>query len=434
MFQTKFAKIIGVFICLFFLQPQTSHAQGANAAPVADTLRVDIKQAEKLFLDHNLQLLAQKYNVNASKALIMQARLYPNPNFNIEQGAYNPETGKWFQTNSQGEEAYQLTQLIVLTRKIHKQVNIAETNYKLAEDNLYDMLRTLKLALRSTFYNIYYLRQTARVYDEEIVALKRVVDAYKAVQGKGYVSEAEIVQVQAQLYSLQNEYQALIDNINDAESQLRLVLQASPTIFIVPVVPEGIENADPLAYSLKSLVDSAYANRTDLMIAKDNVVLSEQTFTYQKALAVPDITLGAAYDRQGSYVKDFNAATLGFDIPIFNRNQGNIKNARILMDYNNSQLQLTQKALEEQVARGFQKAIDADKLYKGIDGSFSSNFDRLAQAMLSHYMERDVNLLTFLTFYDSYKQNVVQLNTILYNKVNALENLNFITGTNFFNK
>ena len=419
------------WLLLFFtIVSNTSWAQ----LPKVDTVNLTLDKAEQQFLANNLQILAQKYNVDATKALIIQAKLYPNPNFNVEQGAYDQVTGKWFETNSHGEEAYQLTQLIVLSRKIKKQVDIAETNYKIAEDNLYDVLRTLKLALRSTFFNIYYQQRTAKVYDEEIDALKKIVAAYKEVQGKGYVSDAEVVQVQAQLYSLQNEYQVLIDNINDQESQLRLLLQVGPNTCYKPVVDTLIENADPLTYSLKTILDSAYANRTDLLIARDNMLLSQQTYTYQKALAVPDLTLGAAYDKQGSYIQNFNAVSLGFDIPIFNRNQGNIKNARILIDYNNANLQLTQKTLEEQVSRGMQKAIDADKLFKGVDASFAGNFDRLAKNMMESYMKRNVNLLTFLTFYDSYKQNIVQLNTILYNKVYALENINFLTGTNFFNK
>jgi len=38
--------------------------------------------------------------------------------------------------------------MIVMSRKIKKQTNIAETNNKLAEDNLFDLLRSLKLALK----------------------------------------------------------------------------------------------------------------------------------------------------------------------------------------------------------------------------------------------------------------------------------------------
>jgi len=428
----KYINKLGIVsVLVLLLLPKLTTAQ----LPKVDTVSITLARAEQLFLNNNLQILAEKYNVDATRALIIQARLYPNPNINLEQGAYNSETGKWFQTDAaHGEEAAQLSQLIVLSRKIKKQVRIAETNYKLAEDNLADLLVTLKLALRSTFFNIYYLRQTATVYDEEINALKKVVAAYKEVEGKGYVSESEVVQIQAQLYSLQSEYQTLIDNINDQQSELRLLLKAAPGIYYTPAVNPEIVNADPLAYSLRTLLDSAYANRTDLRIAQDNFLLGKQTYSYQKALAVPDLTVGAGYDKLGSYIKDFNSVNLGLDIPIFNRNQGNIKNARILIDYNNTQLQLTQNTLEEQVSRGLQKAIDADKLYKGIDPSFAAHFDKLASAMLDNYMKRNVNLLTFLTFYDSYKQNIVQLNTILYNKVYALENLNFLTDTDFFNK
>ncbi len=416
---------------MFFIV--VSNLVGAQL-PNVDTVKISLNKAEQQFLANNLQILAQKYNVSATKALIIQAKLYPNPNFNVEQGAYDPATGKWFETNAHGEEAYQLTQLIVLSRKIRKQADIAQTNYKIAEDSLYDLLRTLKLALRGSFYNIHYQQQTARVYNEEIDALKKIVAAYKEVQGKGYVSQAEIVQVQAQLYSLQNEYQVLADNINDQESQLRLLLQVSPGTYYKPEIDPSIEKTDPLAYSLKMILDSAYSNRTDLTIAKDNVLLSQQTYSYQRALAVPDLTLGAAYDKQGSYIQNFNAVSLGFDIPIFNRNQGNIKNARILLDYNNTNLQLAQKTVDEQVFRGLQKAIDADKLLKEIDPAFAQTFDTLASNMMQNYMKRNVTLLTFISFYESYKQNIVQLNTILYNKVYALENINFLTGSSLFNK
>ena len=400
-----------------------------------DTVKISIQQAEAIFLKENLSLLAQKYNVDAAKALIIQARLYPNPALSFVQGAYNPDTRKWFEQDFQnGEQAFQLSQLIVLSRKIKKQTNIAETNYKLAEDNFFDLLRTLKLALRSNLYNIYYLEKTGSVYEEEIGALRTIAAAYEKVKDKGYISAADQALVQAQLYSLQNEYHNLADNLNDLQSQTRLLLQTSVNKYIQPVLEPSVVKESPLEYPLKALLDSAYANRTDLKIARDNLLLSEQNHTYQKSQAVPDITIGGSYDRRGSYVTNFNALSIGFSIPIFNRNQGNIKNAQLLVDYNKTQLQATQKILDEQIARGLEKAVDADKLFTGIDPAFAANFDRLAREMLKNYLGRNVNLFTFLNFYDSYKQNIVQLNTISFNKVNALENLNFLTATNFFNK
>jgi cobalt-zinc-cadmium efflux system outer membrane protein len=55
----------------------------ASAQPHQDTLRLQLPEAEKMFLDSNLQLLAQRYNIDANQALVIQARLWPNPNFSI---------------------------------------------------------------------------------------------------------------------------------------------------------------------------------------------------------------------------------------------------------------------------------------------------------------------------------------------------------------
>lgn len=402
-----------------------------------DTLRLTITDAEQMFIKNNLMLLAQKYGVDATQALIIQAKLYYNPQFSWGNNVYNTDTHTLFPlsfTWPKSDNNFNLSQEIVLARKIKKQVGIAETTYVLAEDNLKDLLRTLKYTLRSSFYNIYYLQQIAKVYNEEISALQTVVDAYKQVEGENIVSEVEIVQVQAQLYSLKSEYQGWVDNINDLESQTRLLLQTPPTVYLLPVVDPDIVKADPLTYDLSTLLDSAYANRTDYMIARDNLLLSKQNYSLQKALAIPDITVGLSSDESSQYVANDLSYSIGFAIPIFNRNQGNIKNANLMIKSNDAQLGYTQKSVDEQVFRGLEKAIDADKLYKGIDTTFATKFDTLAAAMLKSYMNRTVNLLTFQAFYDSYKDNIEQLNTILYNKVNCLESLNLLTGSNFYNK
>ena len=419
---------------LFLFIGYSSIAQNFNT----DTLQLTLPQVEKIFLEKNLPVLAQKYNVQAAKALIIQAKLWPNPNINISNGIYNTQNKRYFQIADRdttfGEQAIQFTQLIILAGKIKKQVKIAETSYHLAEYGLYDLLRVLKLALRTTFFNLYYLRQTGKVYDKEIGALKVIVAAFEEQVDNGYVTQTDLVRVQAQLYSLQNEYQVLVDNVNDQQSQIRLLIKATPTIYIVPMLDTiAMQNANPMAFTMASLLDSAYANRTDLMIAKGNLLLSQQNYSLQKALAVPDLSVGISYDKHGSYTPFFTSAGVGLNIPIFNRNQGNIKSSRIVIDINKVQLQFTQDVMVEQVSRGLQKAIDADKLYKQINPAFANHFDVLAESMMQSYKQRFIRLVDFLSFYDSYKQNIVQLNTILSNKVNTLENINFFTGSNLFN-
>jgi len=242
-----------------------------------------------------------------------------------------------------------------------------------------------------------------------------------------------VVRIKAQLYSLQSEYNDLINQLNDKESELRLVLQTQK-YFIDPQVDTITANAqDPLKYSLASLVDSAYNNRSDLLIAKQNTQLSKLNYDYQKSLATPDLTLSAGYDQQGSYINNYNFVGAAIDLPFFNRNQGNIKSAKINIDINNVLQKSTALTMEEQVYRGLQKAIDNDKLYRQIDPTFSASFERLMHEVLINYQKRNITLLDFLDFYESYKQNILQQNQIKFNRMSALEDINYYTGTNFFN-
>ncbi len=405
---------------------------------VTDTIHVPLDSAENIFLQNNLLLLAQRYNVDAQKALIIQAKLLPNPNFSYSRGPIfsiydnlsNYPSSNFF-NNSESQAG--ISQLILLAGKRNKQIKIAEGNAQLAEYQLFDLIRTLKYALRSDFYNIYYLQQSAKVYDKEIQSLQKVVAAFNQQEGKGYISEKEVVRIKAQLYSLQSEYNDLSNQINDAESELRLILQVK-NVYITPITDEAKLSAlNPLQYPLATLIDTAYKSRTDLQIARANTNISKLNYNYQKALAVPDLTAGIDWDKQGSYARNLTSVGISMDLPFFNKNQGNIKSAKAMIDYNLATQKSTEASVEEQISRALQKAFDNDRLYRSIDSKFIKDFDRLLNEVFINYEKRNIGLLEFLDFYDSYKQNTLQINAIQYKRIQSFEDINFYTGTNFFN-
>ncbi len=62
-----------------------------------------------------------------------------------------------------------------------------------------------------------------------------MVRAFEEQEGKGYIAEKEVIRIKAQLYTLLGEYNSLISQINDQESELRLVLQVKGQ-FIRPLL------------------------------------------------------------------------------------------------------------------------------------------------------------------------------------------------------
>ena len=406
-----------------------------SAQPRQDTLQLPLQAAEKMFLDSNLQLLASRYNIDAGKALVIQARLWPNPNFSIGHTLYSGTLKQFFPVGGNKDETTAgLSQLILLAGKRNKQVQLARANVQLTEYQFFDLLRTLKYTLRTDFFRIYYLQRSAKVYDEEIRALQQIVDAFTQQAGKGYISQKEVIRIRAQLYSFQTEYSDLINQINDAESELRLVLQVRPNLYIDPRTDSSVlERLDPSRYPLNTLLDSAYLNRTDLQIARTNANINRLNYNYQKALAVPDLSLSLGYDEAGSFLNNYVGVGASIDLPFFNRNQGNIRAAKAQVAGALITQKSTQATVEENVAVSLQKAFAQEKLYRTIDPAFYPDFDRLMHEVLSNYQKRNIGLLEFLDFYDSYKQNTLQLNSIQFNRVSAFEDINYYTGTNFFN-
>jgi len=401
----------------------------------ADSLHLGLDSAEALFIKGNYLLLAQKYNIQAQKAQEIQAKLYPNPNFSIFYSIYNSTTNKFFPTGpgtSGSEISMQLSQMIYLAGQRNKQVKIAEANTRLTEYQFYDLIRTLKYTLRTDFYTIHFLLQSLSVYDEEIKSLQQVVRAFEEQEGKGYIAEKEVIRIKAQLYSLLSEFQSLVNQINDNESELRLVLQVKGAFIIPELNSSKLNELNPSTYPLAVLLDSAYLNRSDLKIARTNVEASKLNYSYQKSLAVPNLTLGLAYDKQGSYIDYLPSLGAAIDLPFFNRNQGNIQTAKITTEANNA-LQLSAEAtVQENVSHALEKAFANEKMYRTVDPKFLNDFDHMLNEVLINYKKRNLTLLDFLDFYASFKDNILSSNNIQLNRLNAFEDINYFTGTEFF--
>ena len=423
--------VIGLIFVNYLLITQTS-----LALQKADTLAINLQEAEAQFLSNNIQLLEQRYSIDSAKANIITAKLYDNPVFSYANGFYQPDTKKLFDFSKDNwEAASQISQLIKTAGKRNKAIQVAQTGAQITEYQFYDLLRTLRFTLRDDFYNMYYLQQSAKVYNQEIQSLQKTTAAFEEQVQKGNIAQKELIRIKSQSYTLQAELASLQNLIDDVQSEFKLLIRAKADAYIIPVanIKEELKNIIS-DVSYQSLVDSAYQNRYDLKIAKANIVLTQQNLKLQKALAKPDITVGASYDRLGSYVKNFNSIGVSIPLPLFNRNQGNIKQANVMIGSGKLQLTGMQDQLESEVANRYLGAVRAEKLLNSFDPGFPADFDNLIGEVLKNYEKRNLTMLEFIDFYDSYKQNVLQLNNLRYNRISQLEQLNFATSSRIFNK
>jgi cobalt-zinc-cadmium efflux system outer membrane protein len=405
-----------------------AHAQPGLRGP--DTVSLSLDSAERRFLESNLLLLAAKFNIVAARAAVLQARLWSNPNIAIEQNVYNPDTKRYFDFTPQGNTEVQLQQLITLAGKRGKQVRIAEIGTDIAEQSFYEVLRSLKLELRTDLYDLYFLQRSLRFYDVSVSALRRTVASSENILEKRSILLSEVLRVKSLLFSLENERQGVLNRASQIQWDLHVLLNDTAAVPYLSSIDRGAADSISLAdLSFQQLLELARENRPDLKVAASNVRSAEATLALQKALVIPDVTVGGRWSQAGSYIPNYYALSVSVDLPIFNRNQGNILESEIAVRSVAAAYAGALASVEKDVATAYDRATSTDKLYRTLDRTFTAQYEQLADGMIRTYENRNLSVIQFTDFYESYRTSVVQMNQLQNDRLDAIEGLNYATGT-----
>lgn len=392
-----------------------------------DTVNISLDEAEKIFLQNNLEILASRYNIDANKALIQQAKLWDNPVLNTDQNIYD---GKFFQHNSNAGQVYvQVTQLIRTAGKRNKLAQLAIDNTKLSEQQFNDLIRTLRFTLHSDLLTVNQLLNAKRVYDTEVTELSKLVTGMDVQLQQGNISLKENMRIKALLFSLSNELVDIQSQLIPLQSEIHLLLQSKDSSFIKPLLTYDFTGLTTTTLpALNELTDTALYARGDAQLAQTALQYQQHNLVYQKALAKADVSVGVEYDRLNSYSPNYWGLGISLPLNIFNRNQGNIKSAQFSIK--------SQQAATNQVISSIQqevmKAYSSLKYFQQVNNrqqlDFSKNYDSLFQNMLNSYRDRQVSLLEFIDFMDTYKDTKLKLLQQHSNLVAAVEELNYTIG------
>jgi len=178
---------------------------------------------------------------------------------------------------------------------------------------------------------------------------------------------------------------------------------------------------------------TALEKRPDYKNAETQIQYEETNLSLQKAMRIPDLTVGGTYSRAGSYIPDYYALTLSLDLPIFNRNQGNIQISENTLEADKLLREYSRKTLEKEIATAYKKAIDTDSLFRAFDKKFTGEYKTLVEGMDADYQKRNITIIEFTDFYESYRTSMLQMNQLQNERLDAFEGLNYAAGTSLIN-
>ena len=389
-------------------------------------VKLSISEADNIFLSQNLILVAQQYNIDKAEAMLIQAGLFENPTVSFEQIAYNSDTKQYFNTATQ--HAVEIEQVIYISGKRAKQKEIERYGIEIARQEFEIVLRELKYALRANLISAFYTQKAISILNKEIEHLDRLIKVYNIQYDKGNVSLIEKSRLEALLFALKSEQLEYTEKLNEDQKQLRLLLNLKQDVVVIPQL--GEPEIDIALLDINHYQEYA-ENNPQLKIAALQTKQEEANLLLQKRLRVPDVALKGIYDKAGGVSPNYVGVGISVGLPTFNRNQGNIKAAGAQLAQNRLNYEYTANAALAELSSKFTHLKLLCNFYISIDKSLESDFTNLIEGVSTSFEKRNINMLEFIDYYETYKNTCLKLYENEITLLTGIEEINKLLGSDY---
>lgn len=403
-------------------------------------IRLSSSQAESIFLEHNLHLVAEKMNIDIAEAAILQAKVWNNPELSVSDVSFwstasqregepeiIPPLFGSFGKNTQF--SIELSQLIQTAGKRRKLVDKEKVSKEIAAQQFEEILRALKIELRTAIMELNYSQEYLKILNIQHDAVNRLISNYTIQVEKGNISVNELLRLQSVLFEIENETYEIQTEINALQKNMKVLLNIESPVHI-EIAGENNITVSPQDLSITALTETALELRPEMKISYLQNQYNQKSLKYEKAQRVPDLTVSVNYDRWGGVWRDFIGVGLSLGIPVFDRNQGNIKAAKISLDQSEYQMQLQQKNISSEVTEAYDNYIlSYDFHRKTADNPLFDKLDDMLTVYTKNLINKNISMLEFIDFLDSYKTNKETTLRIRKNVQIQFEELQYAVGT-----
>ncbi|MCZ2356751.1 MAG: TolC family protein [Bacteroidia bacterium] len=399
-------------------------------AKAQDTLRVNLQQADSIFISNSFYLLASSMNIEAQKAQILQAKLYPNPNLTAEINGYDIANNIPLHAGRSGEKTLQLEQLIRLGGKRKSEIEMAKTNALIAELEFQQLVRQLKFRLRSNLFTIGQQKYLLSIYNRQLVLLDTLLTTYQTQSDKGRIPLKDVVRLKGAYLKLNNDRAELLKGYYAAQADLQTLLQTKLKIDF-QFSEEDIKKYIKLV-SLSDMEAEALQSRPEMLIKRQDKVLAEQYLQYQKRLAIPDVNAYVSYDQKGGAFDHQINTGLSVPLPFWNRNQGNIKTSHFKLKETEYELQAMETEIVSTLQNTYTFYNQTVTEYRRATTLYNEDFEITVKGMTKNFLKQNVSIIEFIDFFEAYNEVLTEITRIKAELVNSAEQLNLVVGKDIY--
>jgi len=343
--------------------------------------KISLEQAVEEGLRANLDLMVARYNISLAEADALTAGLWSNPTLQLDT-VFQPFGGNWDQTSSGGPTQYDLlvTYPLDLSSKRSAAKRSALEATKVTEAAFQDAVRQKVLQIRLAYIDVMTLQSQLSLSREREASLRSLVQMIENKIGKKTLlpllqRRAQLALDQAALDTKSRE-----NAVRTAKTALAILLGRQP-------VESGIDTSTKLRdFNLSeppsedSFIQQAIEQRPDLRALRLTQSKADLDYGLAKAQVWDNFNLQAGVSHQGPNAPNPNdpasagqsgayswSMAIQIPLPLFNRNQGNIRKAVV-----------TRGQTEKQTAAlilSIQQEIDSDLRQLNLNREFIEEYE-----------------------------------------------------------
>lgn len=366
----------------------------ALRAQTAD--RVTIAQAVQEAVDHNLNLLAERYNLSIAEARIVTAKLRPNPVLSAGLD-YIDFLNRFNGDNQGGPTEYNVRTDFVLERggKRERRVEVAQTAREVAQLQLLNTTRTLALDVENAFIDVLQAKDNLALARENLQAFRSLVDVSATRVRAGDLAKVELVRTQVAALQFQSAVRQAEAKLRIASNKLQGLMGRKVPSPTFEALGELRRDSEPVV--METVATAALDLRPDLAALRKDQARSLAEIRSQEALGKVDFTVGTEYHRQ---FHNGNASALGLffssPLPVFNKNQGEIERAKQEQQQILARIRASEADVQNEVRNAWLQYATSRELLETIEHDLLDQAREVRTTMEYSYRRGEASLVEFL--------------------------------------
>ncbi len=394
-----------------------------------------LEELEAAFLQNNYMLIASRFQVNQADAEIVQEKLWDNPTLSIsEVNLWSNRTSEQFARlfgnyGRTQQFAVDLEQLIETAGKRKKRVAIRSLEKNNAVFEYEEVMRELRKDLRQAYDELYVISNDLGKLQESVAVFANLSETFKKQAASQNISKADWLRVQSELVTMEKEQVDLQAELIEAIGVIQ-ALTNMPGMSIQQLsfadMPQRLNRSVPL--DTRAM---AFENNLGVKKQQNQLLIADKELELELANRKPDLTVGINYDRGGNIMQDFFGLGVSMDLPIFNRNKGNIKVAQYQIEEQRANRSAIEIALDTRLTSLTAQLVQ----YRQTLDRWSAMDVEAESKMLENYhknmLSKQITLLEFIDFTQAWRASYQSMLEIQKNYLNTYEELQFVVGNDF---